>query len=409
MGRKGVNLLEGDDEEREGDSEGDSGDDGGSYERRRGGFVDVLMVILFVCVMLGGVAWAGYQFWWLPKVKKEAQLERARKKQEQQRKMPVANRQGATERAQRAPGRVSQAAGSQAQQRAMSATARNTWPERSAPSRPTETPAPPAASMTKRVSATPGPAGNAPSAAVAMRERPAPPPTRAEKKPLAASATMQKPVSPPIVKANPRRAATPAARSPRKAEPRKRVAEKRPKKPATRVRSGAAARKSPRGFYYSVQVASCSTERCADSFSRRLRSKGFSAFRVASTSRTRRRSGQITEVRLGSFSSLAEARALMNRVRKKKIEARVYRSDNQWRVAAGSFRNLEDAALLLDRAEDSGFRGELASRVQRRGTRKLYRIRTGKFETLREALAFRKKIRQGGFSDAIVVRRRSRK
>ena len=409
MGRKGVNLLEGDDEEREGDSEGDSGDDGGSYERRRGGFVDVLMVILFVCVMLGGVAWAGYQFWWLPKVKKEAQLERARKKQEQQRKMPVANRQGATERAQRAPGRFSQAAGSQAQQRAMSATARNTWSERPAPSRPTETPAPPAAPMAKRVSATPGPAGNAPSAAVARMEKPAPPPTRAERKPPAAPVTMQKPASPPNVESKPKRDATPAARSPRKAEPRKRLAEKRPKKPATRAQSGAAARKSPRGFYYSVQVASCSTERCADSFSRRLRSKGFSAFRVASTSRTRRRSGQITEVRLGSFSSLAEARALMNRVRKKKIEARVYRSDNQWRVAAGSFRNLEDAALLLDRAEDSGFRGELASRVQRRGTRKLYRIRTGKFETLREALAFRKKIRQGGFSDAIVVRRRSRK
>ncbi len=376
MGRKGVNLLEGDDEEREGDSEGDSGDDGGSYERRRGGFVDVLMVILFVCVMLGGVAWAGYQFWWLPKVKKEAQLERARKKQEQQRRMPVANRQGATER-------FSGTASASAQQRAMSATDRNTRPERPAPSRPTETPAPPAAPMTKRIPATPGPAGNAPPAAVARMEKPAPPPTRAE--------------------------TPPPARSPQKAEPRKRLAEKKPKKPAQRDRSGAAARKSPRGFYYSVQVASCSTERCAESFSRRLRSKGFSAFRVASTSRTRRRTGQVTEVRLGSFSSLTEARALANRVRKKKIAARVYRSDNQWRVAAGSFRNLEDAALLLDRAEDSGFRGELASRVQRRGTRKLYRVRTGKFETLREALAFRKKIRQGGFSDAIVVRRRSRK
>jgi len=128
MGRKGVNLLEGDDEEREGDSQEDSGDDGGSYERRRGGFVDVLMVILFVCVMLGGVAWAGYQFWWRPKVKKEAQLERARKKQEQQRKMPVANRQGATERSQRAPGGFSQTASAQAQQRAMSVTARNTLP-----------------------------------------------------------------------------------------------------------------------------------------------------------------------------------------------------------------------------------------------------------------------------------------
>ena len=80
MARRGVNLLEGDDdEEREDDSEtgSDSGDGGGDYERRRGGFVDVLMVILFVCVMLGGVAWAGYQFWWLPKVKKEAQLKQS--------------------------------------------------------------------------------------------------------------------------------------------------------------------------------------------------------------------------------------------------------------------------------------------------------------------------------------------
>jgi len=181
MGRKGVNLLEGDDEEREGDSQEDSGDDGGSYERRRGGFVDVLMVILFVCVMLGGVAWAGYQFWWLPKVKKEAQLERARKKQEQQRKMPVANRQGATERAQRAPGGFSQTASAQAQQRAMSATARNTLPERPALSRPTETPAPPAAPMAKRMPATPGPAGSAPSAAVARMEKPARPPTPSRK------------------------------------------------------------------------------------------------------------------------------------------------------------------------------------------------------------------------------------
>ena len=117
----------------------------------------------------------------------------------------------------------------------------------------------------------------------------------------------------------------------------------------------------------------------------------------------------MTEVRLGSFSNLAEARALASEARKKKIGARVYRYNNRWRVAAGSFRNLEDAALLLDRAEDSGFRGELASRLQGGGARRLYRIRTGKFESLRDALSFRKKIRLAGFSDAIVVRRRSRK
>ena len=389
MARKGVNLLEGDDEEREGDSDGDSGDDGGSYERRRGGFVDVLMVILFVCVMLGGVAWAGYQFWWLPKVKKEAQLKRARMKQEQQRRMLLANRQGA----QRVPGRVPETAGA-APQRAMGATGRNIQPNR-----PT-------------------------------------PPRSAEKAPPATSAAMKKTATPPKMKDKPRREPAMVIQIPEKKTSvpktgparsilrKKQVAEKKPEAPKAKIQSTPSARKSTRGFYYSVQVASCRTERCADSFSKRLKSKGFSAFRVASTSRAttrsraRRRSGQqITEVRLGSFSSLSKARALASRAKKNKIEARVYRSDKHWRVAAGRFRNLEDAALLLDRAEDAGFRGELASRLQNGRTsrpqsgktRKLYRIRTGKFETLRKAMAFRKKIRLAGFSDAIVVRRRSRK
>ena len=403
MARKGVNLLEGDDEEREGDSDGDSGDDGGNYERRRGGFVDVLMVILFVCVMLGGVAWAGYQFWWLPKVKKEAQLEKARMKQEQQRKMLLANRQGA----QRVPERVPPAAAPP--QRAMGATGRSVQPNRPTPPQSAEKKAMP---------------------------RKSPPRSPAEKAPPATSAVMEKPAAPPKMKEKPRRepemviqipekkASVPETRPARSILRKKQIAEKKPEAPKAKIQSTPGARKSTRGFYYSVQVASCRTERCADSFSKRLKSKGFSAFRVASTSRAttrsraRRRSGQqITEVRLGSFSSLSKARALASRAKKNKIEARVYRSDKQWRVAAGRFRNLEDAALLLDRAEDAGFRGELASRLQNGRTsrpqsgmtRKLYRIRTGKFETLRKAMAFRKKIRLAGFSDAIVVRRRSRK
>ena len=393
MARKGVNLLEGDDEEREGDSDGDSGDDGGSYERRRGGFVDVLMVILFVCVMLGGVAWAGYQFWWLPKVKKEAQLKRARMKEEQQRKMLLANRQGA----QRVPGpgQFPPTAGATPPQRAMSATSRNIQHNRPTPPRSAEKKAMPQTST---------------------------PRSPTEKAPPATSAVMKKPATPPKMEGKPKRetamvipipekkAPAPETRPARSTLRKKQVVEKKPEAPKTKIQSTTGARKSPQGFYYSVQVASCSTARCADSFSKRLRSKGFSVFRVAGTSRAGRRSGrQITEVRLGSFSSLAKARTLASRAKKSRIEARVYRSDNQWRVAAGRFRNLEDAALLLDRAEDAGFRGELASRLQSGRTRKLYRIRTGKFETLRKALAFRKKIRLAGFSDAIVVRRRSRK
>lgn len=397
MARKGVNLLEGDDEEREGDSdsEEDSGDDGGSNERRRGGFVDVLMVILFVCVMLGGVAWAGYQFWWLPKAQKEAQLKQARMKQEQRRKTRLAKMKAAIKRAQQTPGGLSQTAGAPAQQNAKGATVQRTQHERPAPPRSAE-------KKTMQQKPTPrSPDEKAPPATSAVK-KPAIPPGMEGKPGRETAAVVQIPEK----KAT---ASKPRPARPRLQEKQKRVAEKKPEAPKAKVRSGASGRKPPQGFFYSVQVASCSTERCADSFSKRLRSKGFSAFRMASTSRVRRRSGQVTEVLLGSFSSPAKARALASRAREKKIGARVYRSNNQWKVAAGSFRNLEDAALLLDRAEDSGFRGELASRLQSGGRRRLYRIQTGKFEGFREALAFRKKIRLAGFSDAIVVRRRSGK
>ncbi len=385
MARKGVNLLEGDDEEREGDSEEDSGDDGGSYERRRGGFVDVLMVILFVCVMLGGVAWAGYQFWWLPKMKNAAQLKRARITQEKQRRIRLAKMRKSAEPTKRipdAPGRPQQARNTQERKRPPGAPARTMLPARPAPSKPVEKPATPAAAM--------------------MKEKAAP------------RKQAEKPAREMMVAAKmPEKKAPAKTTEPRRPSPVRKqvVGEKAEKaKPGkAKIRGGAGVRKPSQGFYYSVQVASCRTGRCAESFSKRLRGKGFTPFKIAGASRARRRSGRMTEVRLGSFSSLAKARALASEARKKKIGARVYRYKNQWRVAAGSFRNLEDAALLLDRAEDSGFRGELASRLQSGGTRRLYRIRTGKFGSLRDALAFRKKIRLAGFSDAIVIRRRSRK
>ena len=403
MARKGVNLLEGDDEEREGDSAGDSGDDGGSYERRRGGFVDVLMVILFVCVMLGGVAWAGYQFWWLPKMKKTEQLKTARIKQEQQRKMRLAKMKGAVERSQQTPGasgQFRQNQGPQEQKRGPEGAEQNMQPARPAPSRSAAEPISPAASMMNQKAAPRSPAEKAPLSAAPVMEKPAIP-SRAKTEPKQQMVlTAEKPK-----KKAPARTTAPVRPSPR----RKLAAEKKTGKAKAKIQGGAGIRKPSQGFYYSVQVASCRTGRCAETFSKRLRGKGFSVFKVAGTSRARRSSSRMTEVRLGSFSSLVEARALASEARKNKIGARVYRYNNRWRVAAGSFRNLEDAALLLDRAEDSGFRGELASRLQSGGKRRLYRIRTGKFESLRDALAFRKKIRLAGFSDAIVVRRRSRK
>ncbi len=429
MARKGVNLLEGDDdEEREGDPEMDSGDGGGDYERRRGGFVDALMVILFVCVMLGGVAWAGYQFWWLPKVKKEAQLNRIHMKQEQQRKMRLTKTGGATQRelsSAEATERLYQPTGSQARKRTMSAPDRNMQSSQPAPPNPTEAPVTPVAPTMRGNSALPSPTEKAAPAGVARMEQSVSS-ARIEKKQLAASTMMQEPVTSAGTIMKPKREAAPAPRevvttpqakiiekkaTPKEANPGKQLAGKKKEKVAENVQSRAGARKPPQDFFYSVQVASCSTKRCADSFLKRLKGKGFSAFRVVGSGRVKKSGARMTEVRLGAFSSLVEARALASRAKKKKIRARVYRSDNRWRVAAGSFRNLEDAALLLDHVEDSGFRGELASRLQRGsgGNRRFYRVRTGKFQSLREALAFREKIRQGGFSDAIVVRQRLRK
>ena len=371
MARKGVNLLEGDDEERGDDPEGDSGDDGGSDERRRGGFVDVLMVILFVCVMLGGVAWAGYQFWWLPKMEQEAALERTRVKQAQAGRMRLVRMRDGAERAQQPPS---------AAPRQFDRTNRVRKQDKnlSVPDRLEHIVRLQSAAKPEFLVVA------VPKQATAPRRVPV------EKPPSSAVVMGGKPGTPPRMKEKPRReAAAPKAQMPEKRKP--------------------IVRKSPQGFSYSVQVASCRTERCAASFSKRLKRKGYSAFKVTSTSRMRKRRGQITEVRLGSFAKLDEARALASRARKNKIGARVYRSNNRWRVAAGSFRNLEDAAVLLDRAEDLGFRGALASRIQSGGAGRLYRIRTGKFSRLRDALALRKKIRGAGFSDAIVVRQRSRK
>ena len=396
MARKGVNLLEGDDEEREDEPEDDTGDDGGNYERRRGGFVDVLMVILFVCVMLGGVAWAGYQFWWLPKVKKEEHLNIARKTQEKNR-MRLAKMKNTPERARTntAPARASQPESGHELNRNQSAPGGILRPERSGAPNKSEKPEP---------------------APVAVMKHKTPPAIPSGKPAIPIASVAETPTSPPGMTATPGRKALVVAKRPEKKEKavrpaqiKKQASENKADKSKSKTRAGTKESKQSKGYYYSVQVASCSTTRCAESFAKRLEGKGFSAFKVAGARRIKKRSSQFTEVRLGSFASPTKARTLAGEARKKNIPARVYRYNNQWIVAAGSFRNLEEAALLLDRAEDSGLRGELASRLQSGVARRLYRISTGKFETLREALAFRKKIRLAGFSDAIVVRRRSKK
>jgi cell division septation protein DedD len=151
---------------------------------------------------------------------------------------------------------------------------------------------------------------------------------------------------------------------------------------------------------YSVQVASCRTERCVQSFVSRLREKGMDP-RVSGNGA---RNGPTNEVLLGSFATREEAENLAGQAKDKNLRAVAYESGGRWRVSAGSFRDLEDAAQMLDRVEDAGFRGELARRPGApQGGAGLRAIRTGSFATRREALAERSRVVGAGFQGAFVV------
>ena len=371
MAKKGVNLLEGDDDEAmEGDAAEDFRRGEGRYERR-GGLVDGLMVALFVFVMLGGVAWAGYQFWWIPKIEKAEKIRQARARREEEARTRLARLRSEAELKKQALMILEQVKREQAQKNADAALNSNS-------------------------AARPLPA--------ALK-----PPERRE--PLAAS-PMKKIAAPSIAKPrdkiaiadNNKSAVTRKGARRRPPGAKMKVAEKKRAKRKNSRRTDV--RRAPRSFYYTVQVAACRTDSCVKSFSKRLRDKGFAILKTAKPSPAR--SDRRTEVRLGSFSRLGEAQALASEAKERKIKARVYKHLNRWRVAAGNFRDLEEAAILLDLVEDSGFRGELAPRP-RTGTTRLYAIRAGKFAGFREASAFRKKILAAGFAEAVVVRLRLKK
>ena len=371
MAKKGVNLLEGDDDlAMEGDAAEGFRRGEGRYERR-GGIVDGLMVALFVFVMLGGVAWAGYQFWWIPKIEKAERIRQARARREEEARTRLARLRSEAELKKQALMILEQVKREQAQKNADAALNSNSA-ARTLPAalKPPERRAPLAASPMKKIAALP------------------------RAKPRAEIAIVN----------NDKSAVTRKGARGRPPGAKMKVAEK---KRAKRKNSRSADdRGASRSFYYTVQVAACRTDSCVKSFSRRLKDKGFAILKTAKPSLAR--SGRRTEVRLGSFSRLGEAQALASEAKERKIKARVYKHLNRWRVATGNFRDLEEAAILLDRVEDSGFRGELALRP-RTGTTRLYAIRTGKFAGFREASAFRKKVLGAGFAEAVVVRRRLKK
>ncbi|MEK6711670.1 MAG: SPOR domain-containing protein, partial [Nitrospinota bacterium] len=161
---------------------------------------------------------------------------------------------------------------------------------------------------------------------------------------------------------------------------------------------------APASGDYSVQVATCRTDRCVQSFTARLREKGLEAH-VSGGGGGAARAGATNEVLLGSFPARAAAEALARQAGGKNLRVTIYEADGRWRVSAGSFTELEDAAQMLDRAEDAGFRGELSRRpgAAPAAGNGLRTVRTGRFATRQEALAARARVAEAGFQGAFVV------
>jgi len=112
----------------------------------------------------------------------------------------------------------------------------------------------------------------------------------------------------------------------------------------------------------------------------------------------------VNEVLLGTFPTRSAAGALARQARGKNIRVTIYQAGNAWRVSAGPFWDLEDAAQLLDRVEDAGLKGELASRPGP-GRPGLRTVRTGRFSSRKEALETRARVVAAGFPGSFVTRR----
>ena len=96
MAAKGVNLLPEDDDGQDNDEPEDEYEDNldelvSSRSRRSrhgvgGVFFRAVGIVLAIVIFFGGAAWAGYQFWWVPRLEKEQKKVEARKRLENLRK-----------------------------------------------------------------------------------------------------------------------------------------------------------------------------------------------------------------------------------------------------------------------------------------------------------------------------------
>lgn len=421
MAAKGVNLLpEDDDGQDKEELENDFDDDIDDLDSppRRGeddrSIIRIIGVVVAVVILLGVFAWAGYQFWWIPRVENEQRKLEARQRLEDLRKKQLEQAKAERERRKKELALLqkirSEAEGSSVKKTETSTTGgteeksagketagkRDVTASRQAPSErpgsPPKSPAPLPETVqpktAKEMLPTP-PRKEAAEKSTEKADTAVPAPVRVERKKVRAA-------PPRETRASSKNAKQPLPRmTPPRVEAREMTVA--PKEPSPTPPSSVST-----NTFYSVQVATCRTDKCARAFAKKLTSNGFRP-RVSNPIPS---SVQRTEVLLGEFPTKREALSLVTRARKKGVRTRLYRSKNGWRVSVGSFSNMEDAAQRLDQIEDAGFKAKLAAQRGIRKTR--YRVvRTGKLSSRKAALALRRRVVQAGFPDSFIVIQRA--
>ena len=391
MAAKGVNLLD-DDDDSEDASLSDFDDDldselgsssGSSGGKSGGGLIRKIVIALVVLVVLGGGSWAGYQFWWVPrqiqaqkKIEAQKRLEELKKQRREQAKTERARRKKELALLQKMQADKKEEVKQSAQQE----------PEIKEPEPP------------KAV------------AAVEIRK-----PEKAKKEPASLPKTRSKAVKKPAVVAipekkveapEPRREPTPRRMARASSVPKPKAAVTRKKRPLVKsiiARAPKRLAKVTPGSYFSIQVATCRTDKCIKSFVRNLRAKGFKPF-VSGGSRVSPLAQ--TEVLLGDFASKSAAATMASKARGKRVRTTVYKSGSKWVVSAGRFTDLEDAAQRLDQVEDSGFVGRLSASRAVAKKSNLRTVRIGRMAKRQDAVAMLARINRSGFSGSYVVRRK---
>lgn len=450
MAAKGVNLLPEDDDSQDRNEPEDDFDDDLDFEERirsrprepsdeGGGFFRIAGIIFAVVVLFASVSWAGYQFWWIPRVEKEQKKVEARKRLEQLRQNRLEQANAERERRkkelallqkirreaeEKVKEKSAQPAGGQAEAKEKPATGqeqamqKKKVPEKS--SVPNESPP-------KAVDKAQGKqAPEIQPKQEAMAKKPSQ--EQAMKKPSAKAEQSEKTeqkaeiVPKPPVQKKEVVSKTSSVQDKKKAPPKKEQpsgvmakATKEKKSPVVESMKKAGKKELPlpkamggpaepikSSRFYTVQVATCRTKRCVNAFSQKLRQKGFQPFVIKrSSSRVAR-----TEVLLDEFSVKDRAVSLAALARGKKLPVKVYQSGKRWRVSAGSFVNMEDAAQRLDQVEDAGLKAKLAARPQApRSTFQL--VGTGRLSSRKSAIVMRRRVVKAGFKDSFVVLRKS--